>query len=68
MSIGKRIASAREKRKMTLEEVAQLCETTRQTIFKYENEIVTNLSAFSACSSLTSLSNDLPSKFSTKGL
>ena len=33
-----------------------------------ENEIVTNLSAFSACSSLTSLSNDLPSKFSTKGL
>jgi transcriptional regulator with XRE-family HTH domain len=43
MSIGKRIASAREKRNMTLEEVAQLCETTRQTIFKYENEIVTNI-------------------------
>ena len=28
---------------MTLDEVAQRCNTTRQTIFKYENEIVTNI-------------------------
>lgn len=43
MSIGKRIASAREQRDMTLEEVARRCNTTKQTIFKYENEIVTNI-------------------------
>lgn len=43
MSVGKRIALAREHRNMTLEEVARLCETTKQTIFKYENEIVTNI-------------------------
>ena len=43
MSIGKRIAFAREQRDMTLEEVAKLCSTTKQTIFKYENEIVTNI-------------------------
>jgi transcriptional regulator with XRE-family HTH domain len=28
---------------MTLEDVAKLCETTKQTIYKYENEIVTNI-------------------------
>ena len=28
---------------MTLDEVAQRCNTTKQTIFKYENEIVTNI-------------------------
>ena len=43
MSVGQRIALAREQRNMTLEEVARLCETTKQTIFKYENEIVTNI-------------------------
>ena len=43
MSVGKRIALAREQKSMTLEEVAKLCETTKQTIFKYENEIVTNI-------------------------
>ena len=43
MSVGKRIALARERRNMTLEEVARLCETTKQTIFKYENGIVTNI-------------------------
>ena len=43
MSIGKRIAMAREMRGMTLDEVARLCNTTKQTIFKYENEIVTNI-------------------------
>ena len=43
MTIGARIKSLRESRRMTLEEVAKLCKTTRQTIFKYENEIVTNI-------------------------
>ena len=43
MSVGQRIALAREQRNMTLEEVAKKCETTKQTIYKYENEIVTNI-------------------------
>ena len=43
MSVGRRIKLAREQRNMTLEDVARLCETTKQTIFKYENEIVTNI-------------------------
>ena len=43
MSVGQRIELAREQRNMTLEEVARLCETTKQTIFKYENGIVTNI-------------------------
>lgn len=43
MSVGLRIKLAREQRNMTLEEVAKLCKTTKQTIFKYENEIVTNI-------------------------
>ena len=40
MSIGQRIKAARERRGMTLDDVAKLCNTTRQTIYKYENEIV----------------------------
>ena len=43
MTIGQKIAKAREKKSMTLDEVAKLCKTTRQTIFKYENGIVTNI-------------------------
>lgn len=43
MSIGQRIKTAREQRDMTMDEVAKRCNTTRQTIFKYENEIVTNI-------------------------
>ena len=43
MSLGSRIRSAREQRGLTLEEVAKRCGTTKQTIFKYENEIVTNI-------------------------
>lgn len=43
MSVGQRIKAAREQKDMTLEEVAKRCETTKQTIFKYENEIVTNI-------------------------
>ncbi len=43
MTIGQRIKYARERKCMTLDEVAKLCKTTKQTIFKYENEIVTNI-------------------------
>ena len=43
MSVGLRIKLAREQKNMTLEDVAKLCETTKQTIYKYENEIVTNI-------------------------
>lgn len=43
MTIGQRIKTARERRDMTLDEVAKRCNTTKQTIFKYENEIVTNI-------------------------
>ena len=43
MSVGLRIKIAREQKNLTLEEVAKRCETTKQTIYKYENEIVTNI-------------------------
>lgn len=43
MTIGQRIKLARENKNMTLDEVAKRCNTTKQTIFKYENEIVTNI-------------------------
>ena len=43
MTIGQRIKFARENKNMTLDDVAKRCNTTKQTIFKYENEIVTNI-------------------------
>lgn len=43
MTIGQRIKAARERKDLTLDEVAKRCNTTKQTIFKYENEIVTNI-------------------------
>ena len=43
MSIGKKIRELRESKNMSLEDVARMCGTTRQAIYKYENEIVTNI-------------------------
>jgi transcriptional regulator with XRE-family HTH domain len=43
MSIGKRIKTIRERLNLTLDEVARRCNTTKQTIYKYENDIVTNI-------------------------
>lgn len=43
MSKGKRIKELREKNELTQEQLAQKLETTKQTIFKYENGIVTNI-------------------------
>ena len=43
MTVGQRIRIARERKQLTLDEVAKRCNTTKQTIYKYENEIVTNI-------------------------
>ena len=43
MTLGERIKSTREALKMTQEELGALCGTTKQTIFKYETGIVTNI-------------------------
>lgn len=43
MTLGERIKAAREGLKMTQEELGALCNTTKQTIFKYETGIVTNI-------------------------
>ena len=43
MTLGERIKAAREALKLTQEELGALCNTTKQTIFKYEMGIVTNI-------------------------
>jgi len=43
MTLGERIRSTREALDMTQEELGALCGTTKQTIFKYETGIVTNI-------------------------
>lgn len=43
MQIGDRIRQTREARGMTQEELGRLCGTTKQTIYKYEQLIVTNI-------------------------
>ena len=43
MSIGQKIKQARERLDMTQAALARLCKTTKQTIYKYENEVVTNI-------------------------
>ncbi|BCK01648.1 helix-turn-helix domain-containing protein [Anaerocolumna chitinilytica] len=43
MTIGDRIKELREERKITQEELAKYINTTKQTIHKYENNIVTNI-------------------------
>ena len=42
-SIGNKLKSLREHKKLTLDEVAKKIGTSRQTLFKYENGIVTNI-------------------------
>ena len=43
MTLGERIRTLREAKRMTQGELGELCGTTKQTIFKYETGIVTNL-------------------------
>ena len=43
MTIGKRIRQERLHRGLSQEELAKFLSTTKQAIYKYENEIVTNI-------------------------
>lgn len=43
MNVGSRIKAAREAKKMTQEELGLACGTTKQSIFKYETGVVTNI-------------------------
>lgn len=43
MTVGERIKVARESAQMTQEQLGALCGTTKQTIFKYESNIITNI-------------------------
>ncbi len=43
MTIGEKIKMAREAKGLTQEQLGALCGTTKQTIFKYENGIITNI-------------------------
>ncbi|MBS5550306.1 MAG: helix-turn-helix domain-containing protein [Oscillospiraceae bacterium] len=43
MTIGERIRAAREEKKMTQEELGTICGTTKQSIFKYETGVITNI-------------------------
>lgn len=43
MNLGSRIKSAREAKGLTQEELGAACDTTKQTIFKYETGVVTNI-------------------------
>lgn len=42
-TIGQRIKERREELRMTQEDLGKRCGTTKQTIFKYESGIVTNI-------------------------
>ena len=43
MTMAERIRLTRERKKMTLDELGEKCNTTKQTIYKYEQGIVTNI-------------------------
>ena len=43
ITIGERIRILREQNDLTLDDVAKICGTSRQSIYKYENNIVTNI-------------------------
>lgn len=43
MSLGEKIKTAREAAGITQEELGRLCGTTKQTIYKYETGIITNI-------------------------
>lgn len=43
MTVGERIRIMRENAQMTQEQLGRLCGTTKQTIFKYESNVITNI-------------------------
>ena len=60
MAIGKRIKALRENLSITQEELAKRIGTTKQNIYKYENEIVTNIPS-DKIESLANILNTTPS-------
>lgn len=42
-TIGNRIKKSREEKQLTQEELAKYINSTKQTIYKYENNIITNI-------------------------
>ena len=60
MTIGKRIRYERLKRGLSQEELAKALSTTKQAIYKYENEIVTNI-PMDKISKLAEIFNTTPS-------
>lgn len=43
LTLGEKIRAARESAGLTQEDLGKLCKTTKQTIYKYETGIVTNI-------------------------
>lgn len=43
MTIGERIKESRERKELSQEQLGALCQTSKQTIYKYENGIITNI-------------------------
>lgn len=43
MTIGKRIRKLREEKELSQTKLAELTHSTKQTIYKYENDIITNI-------------------------
>ena len=43
MTVGEKIKCLRIKKNMTQEELAKLLNTTKQNVYKYENDLITNI-------------------------
>lgn len=55
MNIGQKIKALREEQNLSQEELGKACGTTKQTIFKYESGIVTNIPMDRLCEIATKL-------------
>ena len=55
MNIGQKIKALREEQNLSQEELGRACGTTKQTIFKYESGIVTNIPMDRLCEIATKL-------------
>ena len=67
MTVGDRIREARAKAGKTQEEVAKAVDTTKQAIYKYENNIVTNIpmDKLEAIALVRRVSKDTPNRSSS---
>ncbi|MGN0476660.1 MAG: helix-turn-helix domain-containing protein [Ruminococcus sp.] len=43
MTVGERIKETREKQNITQTQLANACKVSKQTLYKYENNIITNI-------------------------